>query len=352
MSISSLCDSGRRSIMKLMMDNFDFYLGFGKLPLDYPITWDIDEVVPSYIAKKINSENVTRLISSNVDYLVNKDVQSILNIYSPAVSSNGVLNVYISINGVPGIAGNIEITLTPGGFAGNETLNFSNGVLTVLIENNVTTRQQLASILATAQMISSAQVLSSPNTPITIGLATDTVNLIGGKEQVNYLENQDFKIGYSSNNDNIPIGAIKWLSSVKPNDNQVYQVSYWYKDLLSNQTSLLNLFGFKKAVAKNYVIEDANGSIRANDKKWSISNVPTSHLSLMFFIDNLDIVEGEVIRQYGLFVNTVPNTGLDPSHFYSLNEITSQGDLLVLDNLSPYRIESINSSNISIVLSI
>jgi len=352
MSYSSLVDSGRITIAKLINDNLDFYLGFGELPSNYADTWDIDENVPSYIAKKIENENIVRSNSSDIDYLTNKDVHSVLEVTSNPVSSLGVLNSIINIVGTPGTQGNIQVVVTPGGFSGSETLNFSNGVLTAIIENNVTTRQQLANLLMTSPLIQSATVISNPNTVFTVGIGSDNVYLVGGKDLVIYTENTDFKIGYIDNSDNIPLGAIKWIGTIKPSNDQTYIVDYWYKDILSNQTGLLQAFGFKKAVSKTYVIEDLNGSIKANDKKWSISLVPTKHLALMFFIDNLDIPDGKVIRQFGLFTGIVPNTGFDPSHFYTVDQITNLGSLMVIDNLAPYKHETINSEQITIVLSL
>ena len=352
MSTSSLTDTGRISITKLMYDNLDFYLAFGKLPVDYIDSWDVDEPTPGYIAKKIENESITRSSSSNLDYLQNKEVHTILGIQADSVSASGNLNGYLDLVSAPGSSGNIQVVITPGGTAGSESINFSSGILSVSIQNNVTTRQALANILQGHSLIDSATVSSNPTNVITVGVGSDSTFLVGGKDAVLYTENVDYKIGYLNNSENIPLGAIKWLNSVKPSNGQIYKASYWYKSLLSVQTSLLNIIGFKKSITKNYVVEDENGSIRANDKKWSISSIPTKHLALSFFVDNADIPDGTIIRQFGLVTGVVPQPGFPSDHFYTIGQLQSQGSLMVLENLPPYKHQIINSQQINIVLSL
>ena len=351
MSYSSLTNLGRTAIAKQMYNNCDFYISFGIIPSSYIDKWDIDETVPAYVAKQINNEIITRTANSNLDYVQNKDIHTVLEIKKDPTSAIGVLNEILNITAVPGVNGNIKINIIPGGFAGNETIIFSNGVLSVLLENSVTTVQQLANILLTHSLIRSAEVLTNQNDTLTLGIKSDTVYLVGGANEIVYLKDVDYNIGTSSNSDTIPIGAIKWLTTTKPQDGLQYKISYWYKSVLSVQDNLIQVFGFKKAVSKIYVIEDENGSIRANDKKWSASLVPTRHVALQFYIDNADIEQGTVVRQVGLYINTIPTDATNPNHFYSLNELTSQGELLVIENLTPFVHEIISSCNFTIVLS-
>lgn len=352
MATSSLTDTGRIAITKLMYENLEFYLAFGKLPTDYIDTWDIDEETPSYIAKKIQDESVQRSSLSNLDYVLNKEIHTALTVYSEAVSAIGNLNGYLDIVANPGTLGNVQVVITPGGIAGSESINFASGILSVSIENNVTTRQTLANILQNHSLILSASALTNPTSPITVGNGSDNTFLVGGKDLTNYIENVDYKIGYINNADNIPLGGIKWLTTVKPSNNQTYKVSYWHKSLLSVEQSLLNIIGFKKSITKNYVIEDENGSIRANDKKWSISANLTKHLALSFFVDNEDIPDGTVIRQFGLYSNVIPKVGFQDDHFYAIDQIESTGSLVVIENMPPYKHQIINSQQINIVLSL
>lgn len=350
MSYSSITNLGRTSIAKQLYTNCDFYLAFGSIPSTYIDTWDVDSVVPAYVAKKIDNEIITRSNTLDVDYVINKDIHTALEIKKDATSSEGILNEYLKIKAKPGVLGNIQIVLTPGGYAGNENLNFSNGTLSILIENSVTTRQQLANAILSNDLILSVEVLLNPNDVVQLGVLSDNTYLVGGYNDVIYIKDVDYTIGTLSNSDTIPLGAIKWLTNVKPANNSQYKISYWYKSLLSVQESLIEAFGFKKAVSKNYVVEDSNGSIRANDKKWSVSLIPTRHIALQFYIDNADIEQGKVIRQMGLYLNTIPTNSTDPNHFYSLTELQSFGDLLVVENITPYAHEIISSSNITIVI--
>ena len=351
MSFSSLTDRGRTVITKLIFEYLDFYLGFGEIPSDYVDSWDIDSDVPSYIAKLIENESITRNPNSLIDYPINKDIREIIQISSNAVSASGILNGYINITAAPGIQGNIQIIITSGGFAGSEAISFNAGVLSVIIQNNATTRQQLANALKSSPLVQNAIVLSNPTTPITIGVGTDNTYLVGGKDQTIYIENIDYTIGYLNNNSNLLFGSINWVGS-RPQGGQTYYISYWYKSLLSVQTSLIQAFGFKKAVSKNYVIEDPNGSIKANDTFWSISSTPTKHLALLFLVDNQDISDGKVVRQFGLVCNLSINAGGNENDFLTPDQIVNMGDLIIIDNISPYRHEIINSEQISIVISI
>ncbi len=350
-SFSSLTDSGRVVLNKLMYDNLEFYLAFGEIPSNYIDPWVIDADIPPYVAKLIQNEEVIRSSTSLIDYASYKDIRSIVQISSDAVSATGVLNNYINITAAPGIQGNIQVVITPGGFAGNETVNYTQGVLSLIIQNNATTRIQLANALKTSNLISDAVVMSGSNTPITIGVGTDNVFLVGGKDQTIYIENTDFTIGYLNNTGNLLLGSINWIGG-RPLDGQTYKVTYWAKTLLSVQTDLIQVFGYKKAVSKNYVIEDVNGSITANGKKWSIVNTPSKHLTLLFLLENTDVPSGKVIRQYGVVVNVEVNPNSNPNDFLTPSELVNNGDLMIIQNNSPYRPEITSSTQLSVVISI
>lgn len=333
-----------------MFDHLDFFIAFGEIPPNYIDPWTIDADVPTYVAKFIQDEVVVRNPSSLIDYAQYKSIRSVVQISSDPVPATGNLNGYINITSVPGAQGNIQIIITPGGFAGNETVTFSNGVLTIIIQNNATTRQQLANALMRSNLISNATVSSNPTTPVVIGVGSDSTFLVGGKNQTIYLEDIDFSIGYLNNTSGYLLGSINWIGS-RPLDGQSYKISYWAKTLLSVQTDLIQIVGYKKAVSKNYVVEDPNGSIQANDTFWSISNVPTKYLALLFLLDNQDIPAGKVIRQFGLVTNLTLSSG-NINDFILPSQILDSGDLMIIDNIPPFRKEPINSEQISIVISI
>lgn len=353
MSYGSLTKVGKIEIAKLMKNNFEFYIALGGKPDDYVDLWDIDENTPAYIAKKITNEVVVRGVSGVEDPLVNNDLRSVLEVYTNPTSAVGTLNSYFTITAAPGTQGNIQVRLQPGALAGSETVDYATGVLTVNIENAVSTRAQVRQALLTSPLIQAVTIASAPDSPVTMGLEADSTSLVGGKNTKQFTEGQHFQVGYLDNENSVTLGNIKWIDvQFMPSAGETYYVSYWYKTLLSEQDAMLLPIGFKKAVSVDYVVEDDNGAIITNDKKWSTTTTPSKNLLLRFFINNLDVANGTVIRQHSIYVGTTPTSNLGADHFYTIAELSAQGTLLHLENISPYKHEIIIGTTLNLVISL
>lgn len=103
-----------------------------------------------------------------------------------------------------------------------------------------------------------------------------------------------------------------------------------------NSTELILPFGYKKAQRVVYVVEDnINGSIVFEDKRYSESQEPTSHLYIEFLLDTDEVVD-KVIYQLGLFINLQPNPSLPPGQlFFTPDQVVDTGILYIGENVKP-----------------
>jgi len=69
--------------------------------------------------------------------------------------------------------------------AGNETVSINGSIMTVRIENGVTTQQQIADAIASQSMIDTATA-TTPAAAWTLGVGTDTITLTGGADGGTY----------------------------------------------------------------------------------------------------------------------------------------------------------------------
>jgi hypothetical protein len=105
-----------------------------------------------------------------------------------ATSASGSLissSTSISVTAVPGIAGNITVTLVDGSgdtvpvTAGNEVVSYSSGILTIRIEDGVSTDTQISTAILKDPHILTA-VPSAGSTAWILGYSVDSVELSGG----------------------------------------------------------------------------------------------------------------------------------------------------------------------------
>ena len=100
----------------------------------------------------------------------------------PAVAATGSIDSEIDITAVAGAAGNVTINIIAGGTAGSETAVQVGSVITVSIEDGVSTQNQIrTALLALAGVFQTITVVNG-STPWTLGIGTDTVTLTGGED--------------------------------------------------------------------------------------------------------------------------------------------------------------------------
>lgn len=106
--------------------------------------------------------------------------------FTGAATASGALDSALTITAEEGGAGNLAITLVPGGTAGSETVTTDpvTGDIRIAIEDGVSTQAQIAAALQTHSAIASV-VAASPASAWTLGSGTDTVTLSGGSSAAN-----------------------------------------------------------------------------------------------------------------------------------------------------------------------
>ena len=102
-------------------------------------------------------------------------------------TASGVLDSLVTITADTGGAGNLAITLVPGGTAGSETVTTDpvTGDIRIAIEDGVSSRDDIAAALQSHSAIASAVATASGGTPWTLGVGSDTVALSGGSSALN-----------------------------------------------------------------------------------------------------------------------------------------------------------------------
>lgn len=99
------------------------------------------------------------------------------------------------------------------------------------------------------------------------------------------------------------------------------------------ETALVAEVGRRIATSVRYCTPDAEGEIIVPNGRFTESATPTNHLFLRFNFDFTDAPTAS-IREIGIFIGTVVNTGLPPGQLYFLPaELQSPGTLLALERI-------------------
>lgn len=100
-------------------------------------------------------------------------------------------------------------------------------------------------------------------------------------------------------------------------------------------TTLTNEIGRRTVHQVAFCTPDENGSIVVPNGRYAPSATPTNHLYLVFKFDFTD-APAEVIREIGVFTESVMQAGLPPGQMYFTPANVSQvGVLLHLEHLLP-----------------
>jgi len=95
-------------------------------------------------------------------------------------------------------------------------------------------------------------------------------------------------------------------------------------------------FGRRRFTAQTYAYEDPiNGTIDANETKWSLTETPTRHLYLQFKFDSSE-APAEILYQLGIFMNStlIGELPADQRYFVPA-EITDPGTIFMAENIKP-----------------
>jgi len=138
--------------------------------------------------------------------------------FTGAATASGVLDSLLTITAEEGGAGNLSVTLVPGGTAGAESVTTDpiTGDIQIAIQNGASTRNQIAAALQGHSAIASAAPTAAGGTPWTLGSGSDTVTLYGGASAQNMQVNPAIVL------DGRLIGAAESFDTVpgdKPGDN-------------------------------------------------------------------------------------------------------------------------------------
>lgn len=100
-------------------------------------------------------------------------------------------------------------------------------------------------------------------------------------------------------------------------------------------TALLDAVGYRTASSVQFCEPSIDGAIAISSGRFAVSQDPTNHLYLKFVFEFED-AEGTTIREIGVMTGTVPITGLPQGQsYFQPGEITSAGDLLLLEHRKP-----------------
>lgn len=104
---------------------------------------------------------------------------------------------------------------------------------------------------------------------------------------------------------------------------------------LLESTQLVHEVGRRLCESVEFCVPDEQGTIITPTGRFTHSDVPTNNLHFEVLFD-FDDAEGQEIREFGLFANTVLIDGLPEGQKYFLpNEIQDIGSLLVVERIAP-----------------
>ncbi|UYO50336.1 hypothetical protein KQX64_07110 [Rhodopseudomonas palustris] len=112
--------------------------------------------------------------------------------------------------------------------------------------------------------------------------------------------------------------------------------TYGRPDPGSGATALLDEVGRRVANSVEHVVPDENGLLQTADgNRWTISPVPTRHLYLSVLFEFAEAAD-QVIREMGIFINTVRAPGLPAALPYlAPGDILDPGTAFLIDRFAP-----------------
>lgn len=106
-------------------------------------------------------------------------------------------------------------------------------------------------------------------------------------------------------------------------------------DGLLEATELVREIGRRKCEDIEFCKPDDQGEIVTSAGRFSASEIPTNILHFTVLFDFEDAA-GEVIREFGLFTDTVLADGLpEGQKYFTPDQITDKGSLLVVERVAP-----------------
>lgn len=101
-----------------------------------------------------------------------------------------------------------------------------------------------------------------------------------------------------------------------------------------SKAELVAPVGYRKLTESAFCTPDAAGGIVVPTGRFSISATPTNHLYLRFTFDFEDSPTA-IIRETGVFLNTVTHAGLPIGQFYfAPGQVTNVGTMLLAENIA------------------
>lgn len=182
-------------------------------------------------------------------------------------------------------------------------------------------------------------------------LAIGATNVVGvilrSLDGVNtYVEGQDYSVDGLT-------GTVTRLGSGSIADGQ--QVNIFYNLSLSpllSQLDLVDEIGRKRATFIGYATPDENGDIVVSSGTFAQTLTPTKHLLFRSFFAVAE-AETETIREFGLFVDTVLESGLPGNQLYfEPADVSDPGTLCVVRNVAPVNKQTIGELKQDFVITI
>ena len=121
-----------------------------------------------------------------------------------------------------------------------------------------------------------------------------------------------------------------------------------YDDVPMYDGDNLELLGFLKEQHKSYVLEDEDGALKANGKRYSYSDVPTNTVAVSFLQDGDDL-DGKTIYQQlvGARLSVVNENKM----WNEIDDVDSDGFVVIAGgNVAPYSLSVGSSETLTIVM--
>lgn len=178
---------------------------------------------------------------------------------------------------------------------------------------------------------------ADPDNTITLGTSDRIRSVVvrSSDDATTFTENQDYTV-------DVDTGIITRITSGIIANSATVNVDYYFDEVVPlTQTALRNPLGLKKLSQSDFLVSDGGGTIINGTGTFSVSVDPTNIMLFRGSFLESDYT-GNIIREFGLFLEPTVAAGQPPLHFYNPGEITNYGIPLLFENTAAISVGDIN----------